>query len=329
MRNDVAVLLVCSAILLLAGATHPSRHLQSPGPPVIEKPLVASPQLAESTATISKNVEEVRLVFTVLDRHGRTIPGLGRQDVLVRDAGSQIAEFTSFVASSDLPLRLGLLVDSSDSMRKGFAGEQLAAAEFLERVLRPGIDVGFVLGFSATGTRKTSDEGTPALVTLIRGFQPGGQTSLYDAICAACSDELISARETFPVRRVIVLLSDGEDTQSRHNLQDAIASAQRAEIAVYAVSVHSSRYEFPGDRVLKELAAGTGGRAFILNNYRQLAPVFAQIEDELRSQYVLTYRRSQAPSRGGFHPVQVVIRKQPGLRVNCRRGYFAAPGSPG
>jgi Ca-activated chloride channel family protein len=180
-----------------------------------------------------------------------------------------------------------------------------------------------VVGFSATGLRKSSYEGTPALLELIGSLQAGGQTALYDAICNACIDDFMTGEENSPVRRVLVLVSDGEDTQSRHNLSDVIASALRADITVYAISLHSARYEFRGDRILQEMASATGGRAFILSSHRQVEAVFAQIEARLRSQYVVTYRRSQAPAHGGFHPVAVTPGKNlDGAKVSCRRGYY-------
>lgn len=274
---------------------------------------------------IRKNVEEVRVVFSVLDRQGRFVNDITPADVELTDDDRVINELSGFSRSTNLPLRLALLMDVSESMTREFGQEQRAAAEFLGNVLRLEYDQAFVLTFATwVDPKKPYMRGDNAHIETVKMHaQSGGQTALYDAICSACLDELMNLQENLPVRRVIVLLSDGEDTQSRHTLRDAVEWAQRAGVAVYGVTVHNRRGEYPGDRVLKELASASGGRAFILKNYGQLPGVFSEIEDELRAQYVVTYRRSVAPPHSGFHALQVNLRNHPGLTVNCRRGYFA------
>ena len=337
MRNDWMMTIACGAMLLVADYSRPSRGQ-------VEKPNAwcQSPHaLTRDSGTrlapvelpgpgageiIRKNVEEVRVVFSVLDRQGRFVDDITPNDVELKDDERVIDELTGFSRTSNLPLRLALLVDVSESMTREFGQEQQAAGDFLGNVVRPECDQAFVLTFATrVDPRQPYMQGGEGHVEKLKMHgQSGGQTALYDAICAACLDELMTVQENSPVRRVIVVLSDGEDTQSRHSLRDAVEWAQRAGVAVYAVTVHNTRGESPGDRVLRELTSASGGRAFILKNYDQLPSVFDEIEGELRAQYVVTYRRSVAPPHSGFHPLQVNLRNHPGLKVNYRRGYFAA-----
>ncbi len=335
MRNDWLMTIACAAMLLIANHSLPSRgrmekqNASCQSRPVITRDIpvrLAPVDLPVPAAgdIIRKNVEEVRVVFSVLDRQGRFVDDMTPNDVELKDDDRIIDELTGFSRSSNLPLRLALLVDVSESMTREFGQEQQAAGDFLRNVVRPEYDQAFVLTFATRVDPKQPYLHEAHVEKLKMHAQSGGQTALYDAICSACLDELMNAQENSPVRRVIVLLSDGEDTQSRHSFPEAVEWAQRAGVAVYAVTVHNARGEFPGDRVLKELASGTGGRAFVLKNYDQLPSVFSEIEGELRAQYVVTYRRSVAPPHSGFHALQVMLRNHPGLKVNCRRGYFAA-----
>jgi Ca-activated chloride channel homolog len=327
--------IACGAMLLIANHSRPSRgqmekqNASCQSRPVIARDIpvrLAPADLPVPAAgdIIRKNVEEVRVVFSVLDRQGRFVDDMTPSDVELKDDDRIIDELTGFSRSANLPLRLALLVDVSESMTREFGQEQQAAGDFLRNVVRPEYDQAFVLTFATRVDPKQRYLHEAHVEKLKMHAQSGGQTALYDAICSACLDELMHAQENSPVRRVIVLLSDGEDTQSRHSLPDAVEWAQRAGVAVYAVTVHNGRGEFPGDRVLKDLAAASGGRAFILKSYDQLPSIFTEIEGELRAQYVVTYRRSVAPPRSGFHRLQVTLRNHPGMKVNYRRGYFAA-----
>jgi len=329
--------IACGAMLLIANHSRPSRgqvekqnascrspHVLTRDTPAhlaaVDLPLPAAGEI------IRKNVEEIRVVFSVLDRQGRFVNDITPGDVELKDDDRTIDDLTGFSRTANLPLRLALLVDVSESMTREFGQEQQAAGEFLRNLLRPEYDQAFLVTFATwVDAKKPYVQGGSANVEKIKMHaQSGGQTALYDAICSACLDELMNVQENMAVRRVIVLLSDGEDTQSRHTLADAVEWAQRAGVAVYAVTVHNPRGDFPGDRVLKELASATGGRAFTLKNYDQLPSVFGEIQGELRAQYVVTYRRSVAPPHSGFHSLQVNLRNHSGLKVNCRRGYFAA-----
>ena len=265
----------------------------------------------------------MRVAFTVLDHKGHAVGGIGPQDLDVADDRSPVSELTSFVRASDLPLRLALLVDVSESVANGLSEEQRAALEFLQTVVRPGRDQVFLVAFATRLMLQTSYQGRTEGLRLVSTYRAGGQTALYDAICASCSNDSIASVDDSPARRAILLLSDGEDTQSYHTFKDAIACAQRAEISIYAITIHSWKSGRRGDKVLDELASSTGGTSYILASHDQLSTVFAQIEEDLRSQYVLTYRRSLVSPHPGFHVLQLTVRNRDNPKLNYRRGYFA------
>src|SRR5579884_4303399 len=304
MRNDWLMTIACGAMLLIANHSRPSRgqvekqnascrspHVLTRDTPAhlaaVDLPLPAAGEI------IRKNVEEIRVVFSVLDRQGRFVNDITPGDVELKDDDRTIDDLTGFSRSSNLPLRLALLVDVSESMTREFGQEQQAAGDFLRNVVRPEYDQAFVLTFATRVDPKQPYLHEAHVEKLKMHAQSGGQTALYDAICSACLDELMNVQENLPVRRVIVLLSDGEDTQSRHSLPDAVEWAQRAGVAVFAVTVHNARGAFPGDRVLKDLAAASGGRAFILQTYDQLPSVFTEIEGELRAQFAFDLRENR------------------------------------
>lgn len=275
---------------------------------------------ASPTVTIHRHVEEVRLTFSV-DSGTRPMKNLPASAFAVYDDEQTVAP-TSFSADADLPLRIGLLVDRSDSVRKEFAAEQQAAQRFLQSVLRPDVDDIFLLAFTDRLSflqGKIRDENTFAAA--VNALTPGGQTALYDAVQAAATFEMMTAAESRSVRKVLIVLSDGEDNYSRHSLADAVAAAQKSDVCIYALTVHSSRSYSRGDGVLAALADATGGRAFILPNLRHLDSVFLQIEDELRSEYMLSFRPPE-PGHCGYHSLSLRTRDQ-SLHVRARRGYFA------
>jgi VWFA-related protein len=163
---------------------------------------------------------------------------------------------------------------------------------------------------------------TETLVQGIESLRPGGGTALYDAVFYACRDRLIQEAPPQSVfRRAIVILSDGEDNQSRYTRQQALEMAQRAEVTVYSITTNIRGTQMPGDKVLRELSEQTGGRYFQPRSWEDLDDSFQEIDTELRSQYNLTYRAT-TPRDGQYHEIQIVP-KDKELRVRARRGYFA------
>lgn len=300
MRRSLAIVL--AAALVLPAAAQTQAALAAP-----EDPLPAPAAL-----TIRRLVPEVQMVFAAYDLRGHPVLYLSPPQIRVLDNGAAAA-VTSFGPAADLPLRVALLLDASDSMRPGFAAEYQAALAFLRRLQRHGSDQICTLAFAAREAPAAGGE----LAGVLSAAQLGGQTALYDALVAASA----RLRSSNPARRLLLLLSDGDDNYSRSTLADAIAALQRWNIVVYSVTVHNPRLEFPGDRVLRQLAAATGGRAFLLRNYAQGDRVFAALEKELRGQYVVGFRPVGALAAGQFHSVKIVAS---GITIRSRSGYYVS-----
>jgi Ca-activated chloride channel family protein len=278
----------------------------------------------EAISTIKKTVNEVNVVFTVTDKHGHYVKDMKKNDFKVLDDNRPAEEIRSFHSEADLPLQVGLLIDASNSVRDRFKFEQEAAIEFLNQTVRPRYDQAFVVGFDVT-PEVTQDftDSTEALSIGVRALRPGGGTALYDALYFACRDKLLKATQTGPVRRAIILLSDGEDNQSHVTREEAIEMAERADTIVYTISTNMTGGDHHGDKVLQRIADATGGRAYVPFQLSEVANSFAAIQDELRSQYALSYKPADFKSDGSFHSIEILAQNQKGLRVRSRKGYFA------
>ena len=193
----------------------------------------------DPTATITKTVNEVNVVFTVTDRHGRYVKNLAKTDFSVLDDSKPSGQIRSFHAETDLPLQVGLMVDASNSVRDRFKFEQESAIEFLNQTVRPRYDKAFIVGFDVT-PEVTQDftDNTEALSRGVRALRPGGGTAMYRCAVFACRDKLLKAPRYGPVRRAIILLSDGDDNMSHVTREEAIEMALRAEVIVYSISTN-------------------------------------------------------------------------------------------
>jgi Ca-activated chloride channel family protein len=278
----------------------------------------------DKTPTIRRTVNEVNVVFTVTDRHGHYVKDLKRDDFEVIDDNKPATEIRSFSRQTNLPLEVGLLVDASNSVRDRFKFEQESAVEFLNQTIRPKYDKAFVVGFDVT-PEVTQDftDNTEALSIGVRALRPGGGTAMYDALYFACRDKLLKTQHNTPTRRAIVLLTDGEDNQSHVTREEAIDMAQRAEVIVYTISTNISGSAGHGDKVLERIAEATGGRAFFPFQLTDVANAFVQIQDELRSQYALSYKPADLMADGRYHTIEIMAQNHKGLRVRSRHGYFA------
>ena len=275
-----------------------------------------------SVATIVHVVNEVRVVFTVTDRHGRYIKDLKRDDFKVID-DQKPAELRSFRSETDLPLQVGLLVDASNSVRDRFKFEQEAAIEFLNAIIRPRYDKAFVVGFDAT-PEVTQDftDNTEGLSAGVRMLRAGGGTAMYDALYFACRDKLLKQEQTGSVRRAIILLSDGEDNLSHVTREEAIEMAQRADVIVYTISTNISGMKGKGDKVLERIADATGGRAFFPFQMRDVSDAFLSIQEELRSQYAVAYKPADFAADGRYRTIAILAQDK-GMKVRTRKGYYA------
>ncbi len=273
--------------------------------------------------TIVKPVNEVNLIFTVTDKRGHFVKDLKQTDFKVLDDNRPPDKINSFRAETDLPLRVGLLIDASNSVRDRFKFEQESAIEFLNQIIRPKYDKAFVVGFDTTAevTQDFTDN-TERLSRGVRLLRAGGGTALFDAVYFACRDKLMKADQGYGVRRAIILLSDGDDNQSRVTREEAIEMAQRAEVIIYTISTNITGIEQKGDKVLERIAEATGGRSFNPFKVEEVADAFSQIQQELRSQYALAYKPAEFQADGRFRSIVVTADKK-GLHVRARKGYYA------
>jgi Ca-activated chloride channel family protein len=306
-------------------ATTSTGEAQKPdSPPASTDAAKTAPEEDNAVTKIVRVVNEVNVVFTVTDKHGRYVKNLKKNDFNVLDDSKPAEEVRSFHSETDLPLQVGLLIDASNSVRDRFKFEQESAIEFLNQTVRPRYDKAFVVGFDVT-PEVTQDftDNTEALSRGVRALRAGGGTAMYDALYFACRDKLMKAPQTGPTRRAIILLSDGDDNQSHVTREESIEMAQRAEVVVYTISTNITGSKQRGDKVLERIAEATGGRAFFPFQINDVANAFVEIQDELRSQYALSYKPADFRSDGRYHTIEILAQNHKGLRVRSRRGYYA------
>ncbi len=280
----------------------------------------------QPTPTIHVGVNEVYLVFAVTDHHGHFIKDLKQSDFALLDDNKAPSQVYSFSQQTNLPLRVGILIDTSTSIRNRFQFEQQAATTFLLQIMRPASDRAFVEGFDVTPDYKQDwTNNLDQLSSGIDALRPGGGTALYDAVYSACRDKLLTSRGQEPVRKAIVLVSDGDDNQSHAYLEDAIKECQRAETNIYAISTDVSPSRDRGDDVLEKMAVATGGKAFFPQSLEDMPNSFKQIQDELRSQYALVYKPADFKADGAFRPIYLFCLDRK-YTVRVRQGYFAPKG---
>ena len=325
----IAALVACALGIPSAFAQQPA---SSPAPaPAAQQP-AATPAAAQQppaqeedkTPTIVTQVDEVNLIFTVTDKKGAFIPNLKQSDFALLDDNKAPAHVNYFAQQTNLPLRVGILVDASTSIRSRFQFEQQAANEFLLQVLKARGDRAFVMGFDSTPTVVTDwTNNFDLLGTGINKLRPGGGTALYDAVYTACRDKLLDvSRGQDPVRRAIVLVTDGNDNQSRAYLDDSIKMCQRAETIVYAISTNWTPSRGKGDGILEKLAADTGGQAFFPPSIDEIGVSFDSIGEALRSQYLLTYSPADFKRDGSFRPIYLYAYNR-NYQVRAKKGYFS------
>jgi VWFA-related protein len=259
----------------------------------------------------------------VTNKKNRLENGLGKEDFRVfEDNKPQTIRY--FSRETDLPLRIGVLVDTSASVRERLRFEQEAAIDFLTTTLRPGKDLAFVEAFDVQPLMvQDYTDDLEKLSKAIRSLMAGGVTSLYDAIYNSCRQKMLVFPPPEPyLRRVMIIISDGVDNQSEHTREEALAMAQHAEVTIYAISTNETGTPEHGDKVLRRLAEQTGGRAFFPFKPNETAADFQQIARELRSQYSLAYVSTNKTHDGSFRSISIEP-LQKGLLVRAKPGYFA------
>jgi VWFA-related protein len=271
---------------------------------------------------IRAEVTRVNMLFTVTDKHGRFVTDLNRNDFQVAE-NKKPQEIIEFTSETDLPLRLAILIDTSNSIRDRFHFQQEAATNFVNSVVRKQ-DKAIVVSFD-TSAELVADltDDTNKLEDAIRGLRPGGGTALYDAIYFACKDKLMQDQPMYKFRRAMVILSDGDDNESRISRDQALEMAQRADTVIYTISTNISHIETEGDKVMRYFADQTGGVSFFPFQAKDLNQSFENIANELRHQYNLFYRPQPLRNDGQYHAVQIKVKNRKDLIVRARKGYYA------
>ena len=282
-----------------------------------------APPDSQDKNRITLDVSRVNMLFTVSDKKGRFITDLTKDDFDVFES-KKPQDIIEFSAESDLPLRLAILIDTSNSIRERFRFQQEAAIAFIDGTVRPRQDKALVVSFDTAAELVTdlTDE-VPALEKAIQGLRPGGGTSMYDAIFFACRDKLMQDQPLYKFRRAMVILSDGEDNQSRYTRDQALEMAQKADVTVYTISTNITRIETDGDKVLRYFAAETGGQVFFPFKATDLNQSFENIANELRHQYNIFYRPEPLRTDGLYHPVDIRVKGHRDMVVRARKGYYA------
>src|SRR5258705_9040146 len=328
------------AVTILSSASLSAQQPNPSAPP----PPASQEQIQKSQTVIPVQVNLVDVLFTVLDRRNKLVPSLEKQDFKVLDDNVS-QDIRYFSRQSDLPLRIGMLLDTSNSIRDRIKFEQDAANNFLFSVLRRGKDEAFVMTFDdEPQVIQAFTPDTGKLRDQILRTRAGGGTAVYDAIYQACVQELSHpprppGDQPDVVRRVMILISDGEDNLSTHTRAEAIEMAQRTSVVIYTISTSTQwvslsqtdpnkmgdrKYHLTdGDKILQELAEETGGRAFFPYHVDDLDQSFQDIGDELRNQYSIAYLPTNYVLDGRYHKIRIEVPEHKGYQVRARRGYFA------
>jgi Ca-activated chloride channel family protein len=306
-----AVLFVAAGSLAVLATVYAQKGLT--------KPAVAE---SDDPSRIVLDVSRVNLLFTVADKKGRFVTDLKKDDfeIVENKKGQSILEFT---AESNLPLRLAILIDTSNSIRERFRFEQEAAVAFVDSLMRSE-DKATVVSFDTSAELVADLTGdTEVLAKAIRSLRPGGGTALYDAMFFSCRDKLMQDQPRHKFRRAMVVITDGDDNQSRYTRDQALELAQKADVVVYTISTNISRIPTEGDKVLRYFAGETGGLAFFPFKAQDLSQSFENIANELRHQYNVLYRPEPLKTDGLWHSIDLRVKGRKDLTVRARKGYYA------
>jgi len=272
--------------------------------------------------------DEVGIFFAVTN-HGKPVTNLTTSDITIRDDNRPPEKIRSFRNEAQLPLRLGLIIDTSESVTDRFAFEQAAAAKFLQTVVTGKDDLAFVVGVNNSVLLVQDLTADQTLTARAVGeLAPGGATALWDAVAFAAG-KLTQRREEQPVARVLVVLSDGKDNSSSISLKQAIAACLRGEVMVYTVStrdlVDESESALIGDQALATLSELTGGTTFVPGSVRKLAGSLADIQQVIRSRYLISYKPAGFHRDGRYRPIELTAQRDGHeFKVYARKGYYAA-----
>jgi VWFA-related protein len=343
---------VLAAASVSAGGGARAQQQQQSQPAAQQKKPAQKPDEAIDDDDVERvETDLTNVLFTAVDKSKRFITTLKQEDVRILEDGVPQQVFT-FVRETDRALSLAILVDTSASQERTLPEEKHAAQQFVDTVIRPSKDEVAVLTFTGDATL---EQGLTGSATRVRRaidrveFQPpsgyigggmvvpggtppisgdnqarAGSTAIWDAVWVT-SDEVLSDTSD-KTRRAIIILTDGVDTSSRSSLSKAVDSALKADAIIYAIGIGDNYYDGVDEGSLRKLSERTGGRAYFPRNEQDLRSAFAQIQDELRSQYLVAYSPSNKAKDGTFRKVEIEV-KDPELRKNLRltyrQGYFA------
>jgi VWFA-related protein len=283
-------------------------------------------QPQDSDTPFTLDVTRVNLLFTVTDKKGRFMTDLKKDDFQITE-NKRKQNILEFTAETDLPLRLAILVDTSNSIRTRFRFLQDAAVDFINTAMRTGQDKALIMHFDTVAQLAVDLTGDKtALSTAVRRMQAGGGTALYDAIYRA-SEQLTKDEPHDKYRRAIIILSDGEDTLSDFSREQALEMAQKADVVIYTVSTNITHNATDGDKVLKYLGEQTGGLAYFPFKEEDLGQSFVNITNELRHQYNVLYRPEPLIRDGKYHQIDVKVTAVGDMIVRARQGYYAPGGT--
>jgi len=281
------------------------------------------PQVLDIETTIRVEVSRVPLLFTVTDKKNRFVTNLDREDFKVLDNKKE-QEIREFVRESDLPLRIGIVMDASNSVRDRFRFEQEAAIEFIRGVVREDRDKAFLVSFDTRAELIVDYTSDPEeLAKGVRRVRAGGGTALYDAIYYACRDKLPEDWPPEQFRRALIVIGDGEDNQSSVTREMALEMAHKAEAVIFTISTNRSGNKQDGDKILRTFAEETGGLPFHPFQATDLEQSFTNIANELRHQYFILYSPTDFVADGTFHKVEIRTNMKKPTKVRVRRGYYA------
>lgn len=269
--------------------------------------------------TIKREVEEVNLILSVTDRKGHFVQGLSPSDLTILDDDKKQTALTFFQSETNLPLHVALVLDVSASITSQFEIEQATIRDFLKQATRPADSVE-LFAFNQHVQLVAPILGDWKQVShRVKKLKPDGETALFDAVAVAGQ---WLAQDSRPSRRIIILITDGEENASKTTLDETVAQVLRSETTVYAVNV----VDYPADSeakngisILKTLSDATGGAYLRSSQNGDLGHAFGRIQRELRSQYAIAYRPSNLTDQL-FHRLKVIASRN--LRVRCRTGYY-------
>jgi VWFA-related protein len=274
----------------------------------------------EGQAPFRVEVDAVNILATIHDKDTRKfVTDLTKDDFEIYEDGVR-QDITNFTQQINLPLTIALCMDTSSSVRLKLAFEKETATDFLYAVMRP-VDRALLVEFDTGVTLVHDFTSNPNdLVREIKLLRAGGGTSLYDAVYLVAEQKMLQEEG----RKTVVILSDGADLTSKHTFEEMLRMAYQAEITVYAISTtrFGADIDHEGDNALRQLTEGTGGRAFFPYSAEQLATAFQEVDQELRSQYNLTYVPNNKERDGSFREIKVKVVRN-GVSLRHRKGYFA------